>query len=530
MSEKDTQHSADQLPKEVQDALKGTPFQDLFSRRSSSYNATSGINKPVDETNEEQLKRIRSFSLKPREIRDHLDRFVIQQAEAKKVLSVAICDHYNHIRECLANPELRERDYAKQNILLLGPTGVGKTYLMRCIARLIGVPFVKADATKFSETGYVGGDVEDLVRDLVKAADGDTELAQYGIVYIDEIDKIATASGTSGGRDVSGRGVQINLLKLMEETDVNLQSQNDLAGQMQALMDLQRSGRPRKRTINTRHILFIVSGAFDKLAEQVKRRVQSSLIGFASAGKERPAHDSEFLRLAQSRDIIDYGMEPEFVGRLPVRVACQALTPPDLEKILLTSEGSILAQYRADFAGYGIDFEITPDAVSEIARRAHEENTGARGLMTVLERVFRNFKFELPSTGLKSFRVDAATVATPNDTLHTMLRENALKQNDVLRAEIVAFAQRFQQEFGYELVFDESAVLALIEESLATDKTIRALCENKFRDFQHGLKLLVREGDVAQFTITRSVVENPGKAISQWVVDRFKSGGAKAPS
>jgi len=530
MSEKDTQHSADQLPKEVQEALKGTPFHAFFPGRSTVPRGTSEANTSQDDTREEQLKRIRAFSLKPREIRDHLDRFVIQQGEAKKVLSVAICDHYNHVRDCLANPELRERDYAKQNILLLGPTGVGKTYLMRCIARLIGVPFVKADATKFSETGYVGGDVEDLVRELVKTAEGDTELAQYGIVYIDEIDKIATASGNSGGRDVSGRGVQINLLKLMEETDVNLQSQSDLAAQMQALMELQRTGRPRKRSINTRHILFIVSGAFDKLAEQVKHRVQSNQIGFASAGKERPAHDSEFLRLAQSRDIIDYGMEPEFVGRLPVRVACQALTPSDLEKILLTSEGSILTQYRADFSGYGIDFEITPDAVSEIARRAHTENTGARGLMTVLERVFRDFKFELPSTGLKTFRVDAATVATPENTLRAMLQDNALKQKEVLRAEVAAFANRFQLEHGFELDFDEGAVLALISESLESDKTIRALCENKFHDFHHGLKLLVDEGNTHRFTITRSVVENPDKALSQWVVEHFKAVNPPPPA
>jgi len=255
----------------------------------------------------------------------------------------------------------------------------------------------------------------------------------------------------------------------------------------------------------------------------VKRRVQSSQIGFASAGKDRPEHDSEFLQLTQSRDIIDYGMEPEFVGRLPVRVACQALTPPDLEKILLTSEGSILAQYRADFSGYGIDFEITADAVSEIARRAHEENTGARGLMTVLERVFRDFKFELPSTGLKEFRVDAATVATPGNTLRTMLQANAFQQKEVLRAEVLAFASRFQQEHGFELIFDEGALLALIDESLATDKTIRALCADKFHDFHHGLKLLVREGNAPRFIINRSVIEHPDKAISQWVVDRFKA-------
>lgn len=527
MSEKDTQNPTGQLPKEIRDLLKGSPFRNFFPGATVGSDETRGDAPTEESDHAETLKKIRNFNLKPREIRDHLDRYVIQQAEAKKVLSVAICDHYNHVRQCLENAEVRERDYAKQNILLLGPTGVGKTYLMRCIARLIGVPFVKADATKFSETGYVGGDVEDLVRDLVKAADGDIELAQFGIIYIDEIDKIATASGTSGGRDVSGRGVQINLLKLMEETDVNLQGQNDIAAQMQAMMDLQRTGRPRRRTINTRHILFIVSGAFDKLTDQIKRRVQSSSFGFgsaltASAPANRIDHDSDYLRLAQSRDIIDYGMEPEFVGRLPVRVACQALTAADLEKILLTSEGSILAQYRGDLAGYSIDFDITPDAIHEIAEQAHRENTGARGLMTVLERVFRDFKFELPSTGIKSFRIDASIVAHPAEALRTLLRENAERQRDILRAEVTAFAERFKAEHGFELVFEEDAITALIELSLTADKTIRALCEEKFHNLQHGLKLLARDGEVRRFTMTREMVENPDKTISRLVVERFR--------
>src|SRR6202012_246591 len=175
-----------------------------------------------------------TFDRKPRDVKAYLDRFVIKQEEAKKVLSVALCDHYHHVR--LAREGKDQPNYGKQNIILAGPTGVGKTYLIRNAADLIGVPFVKGDATKFSETGYVGGDVEDLVRELVRRADGDIERAQYGIIYIDEIDKIATASNANG-RDVSGRGVQTNLLKLMEETEVPARSPQDIAGQIQAMMD-----------------------------------------------------------------------------------------------------------------------------------------------------------------------------------------------------------------------------------------------------------------------------------------------------
>src|SRR5438874_3064725 len=246
------------------------------------------------------------FDYKPRDVKAYLDRFVVKQEEAKKVLSVALCDHYHHVR--LAMDGKAQPNYAKQNVILLGPTGVGKTYLIRSIADLIGVPFVKADATKFSETGYVGGDVEDLVRDLLRRADGNVQRAQYGIIYIDEIDKIATAQNMSG-RDVSGRGVQTNLLKLMEETEVPARAPNDIAGQLQALMDLANRGKKHPATLNTKHILFVVSGAFGGLDKIIRRRLRDATIGFAAAA-QMPVSEEEVLQQVQTRDFIDFGFEP----------------------------------------------------------------------------------------------------------------------------------------------------------------------------------------------------------------------------
>lgn len=476
----------------------------------------------ADKEAEEALERIRNFNFKPREIRDYLDRFVISQQEAKKVLSVAICDHYNHVRQCIENPKLLEKDYHKQNILLLGPTGVGKTFLMRHISKLIGVPFVKADATKFSETGYVGADVEDLVRDLYKVSGSNADLAQYGIIYIDEIDKIAAAANIAGGKDVSGRGVQINLLKLMEDTDVNLFSPTDMMAQMGAMMEASRGGKPRKRSISTRHILFIVSGAFDKLAESVKKRLEASAIGFGSTSEVVDRDASEYLHRVETPDLIKYGYEPEFVGRLPVRVACDPLSVVDLQEILTSAEDNLLEQYEQDFKGYGIEFEMTREAIEEISRKAHTEKTGARGLMTVFEQVFRYFKFELPSAGAPSFEVTRETVSSPHEALKSLLKEHSHMKRNVLGQEIQAFTERFASETGIRISFSDEAADLLIGIAVDRDKTIRAVCEDRFKDLEYGLKIVARNSGRQAFEIDLPMAENPDAELSKMVVESFK--------
>jgi len=353
-----------------------------------------------------------SFNLKPADIARHLNRFVIGQREAKKVLSVALCDHFQHVRLTLEGHAAPF--YQKQNVLLLGPTGVGKTHLIRSAAELIGVPFVKADATKFSETGYVGGDVDDLVRDLVRRAGGDVKKAEHGIIYLDEVDKLATR-GESGGRDVSGRGVQTNLLKLMEDGDVPVVSPNDMTGQLQNAMTAMRGGGgTQPETINTRHILFIVSGAFSGIAETIRTRL--------SQGQKTKAETVDALLVQLTTpDLVAYGLEPEFVGRLPVRVACHGLSETDLFDVLRKSESSLIHQYERAFAAYDIRCDFRDDGLRRLASLAATENTGARGLMTICERVFRDFKFKLPGSRVKKFSVTAKLVAEPAVELRRLL-------------------------------------------------------------------------------------------------------------
>lgn len=461
------------------------------------------------------------FDRKPRDVKAHLDRFVIQQDEAKKVLSVALCDHYHAVQAALSGKAMP--NYAKQNIILLGPTGVGKTYLVRSMADLIGVPFVKADATKFSETGYVGGDVEDIVRELVRRADGDVARAQHGIIYIDEIDKLASATNSSG-RDVSGRGVQTNLLKLMEETEVPARSPQDIAGQIQAMMEMQRGTKKGPANINTKHILFVVSGAFDGLDKIVRKRLREATIGFA-AKPQTQTDAASVLGDAQTRDFIDFGFEPEFIGRLPVRVVCQPLAVDDLFHILKTSEGSIIHQYEQDFAAYGIEVLFHEDGLRRIAERAGDEKTGARGLMTVCERVLRDFKFELPSTHVKRFAVTRELVDHPAAGLKQVLADHAQEEQVVMRQLVHQFGERFTKEHQLALRFTDAAADALIIEALAKKLSVRDLCGRKFKDFQFGLKLIAGNTGRKEFILEAEAIAAPDKVLSEWVVASYRKEG-----
>lgn len=472
---------------------------------------------------ETEVDDIFQFDLLPRDIKAHLDRFVIRQDEAKKALAIAVCDHYNHVKTLRAEKENGEKiELQKQNVMVVGPTGVGKTYLVKHIAELIGVPFVKADATKFSETGYVGGDVDDLVRELVSKANGDVSLAEFGIIYIDEIDKLASSGGGGGmiGRDVSGRGVQTTLLKLMEETEVPVRNPQDMRGQMMAMMDMQ-NGKKGKDTVNTKHILFIVSGAFSGLEKIVRKRSQAAQIGF-SAGQSEPVMDRELFKEVTTQDFIDFGFEAEFIGRIPVRVVCEHLEAADLEAILKYSEGSLLRQYEREFEAYGIDLKVKDSGIKRIAELAAGEMTGARGLMTVGEKILRDFKYELPGTSVTELVLDDDLIENREKHLEGYRELGQDLVVEKARQEVEAFVREFKDKHGVVIKLSDDAVASLVKMAGEQARSVFQVSRQHFKDYQFGLKLIQKNTRQAEFLLTEAAVDDPDKFLSELVVQSYK--------
>ncbi|MBW2607323.1 MAG: AAA family ATPase [Deltaproteobacteria bacterium] len=522
-----------------------------------------------------------NFDLLPEDLISYLDQYIVKQDMAKAILATKICTHFNRIKRAEDSPDDFNEMVGsiKNNVLMVGPTGVGKTYIIKLIAKKIGVPFVKGDATKFSETGYVGGDVEDLIRDLVREADDDIELAQHGIIYIDEIDKIASSRNLIGA-DVSRTGVQRALLKPMEETDIDLKVPHDPISMIQEIERFRKTGKRNKRIVNTKNILFIMSGAFNDLTQIIKKRITDQGIGFG-AHVTSPKEDIDLLKHVKSEDLIEYGFESEFVGRLPVRAIFENLTEDDLFEILKNPNNSIILSKKLDFDAYGISIKFEDKVLSILAKNAFSEKTGARGLVSAIERKMLLFEKKLPSKGTKKFPVTATVIENPEESLEALIASpddkkinesfEKLSNNekefikDYLKShnknlsekhnltmtpsridviaeyytrhimdtgitikriksfydEIKKIELYFFKTHDINIVLEEDAIDYIIEQLVTSEIRIDAFYKQLTEDFELGLKLVREKTERNRFFITRKAMLNPESFISELIKDEL---------
>ena len=335
---------------------------------------------------------------RPQEIRDFLDQYVIGQDEAKKYLSVAVYNHYKRINQKETDDEV---DIEKSNIILVGPTGTGKTLLAKSIARLLDVPFTIVDATVLTEAGYVGEDIESLLTRLLQACDYDVERAERGIVFIDEIDKIARKSDNpSITRDVSGEGVQQGLLKLLEGSVVLVPPQGGRKHPEQKLI-----------SVDTKNILFICGGAFDGIERKIAARLNTHVVGYGHDEKSRKQKRDNLMRYVLPQDLKSFGLIPEIIGRLPVLTALDPLDRDALRRILTEPKNAIIRQYKKMFELDGVELEFTPEALDKIVDKAIEYKLGARGLRSIVETIMVDAMFETPGSDVKRLVIDTDYVA-----------------------------------------------------------------------------------------------------------------------